>query len=40
MKNPNVGFEETQHLGFIFLKHPTKFDEEVAGDMARDVGRH
>ena len=23
MKNPTVGFEETQHLGFIFVSHPS-----------------
>jgi hypothetical protein len=29
MKNPKVGYEETEHLGFIFLKHMSKFDREV-----------
>jgi len=26
MSNPNVGFEERQHLAFIFSKHPSKAD--------------
>lgn len=29
MMNPKVGFEETEHLGFIFLKHPTTFEKNV-----------
>ena len=29
MMNPKVGYEETEHLGFIFLKHPTTFERNV-----------
>jgi hypothetical protein len=29
MMNPKVGFEETEHLGFIFLKNPTAFEQNV-----------
>ena len=29
MGNPTVGFEETQHLGFIFLKHPSTYDQQA-----------
>ncbi len=28
MANPKVGYEETQHLGYIFFKHPTAFEDE------------
>jgi hypothetical protein len=27
MANPNVGYEETQHLGYIFFRHPTAFQK-------------
>ncbi len=29
MANPDVGYEEIQHLGFIFAKHPSAFEEEA-----------
>ena len=29
MANPKVGYEETQHLGYIFFKHPSAFDKEA-----------
>ena len=30
MANPKVGYEETQHLGYLFFKHPTAFEEQAA----------
>jgi len=29
MANPKVGYEETQHLGYIFFRHPTAFEDEA-----------
>ncbi len=29
MANPKVGYEETEHLGYIFFKHPTAFEDEA-----------
>ena len=29
MANPRIGYEETQHLGYIFFTHPTSFEEEA-----------
>jgi hypothetical protein len=29
MANPKIGFEETQHLAFIFSAHPSRSDEEA-----------
>jgi hypothetical protein len=29
MGNPKIGYEETQHLAYIFSPHPSKFDEEA-----------
>ncbi len=29
MKNPNVGYEETEHLGYIFLKHSSAYDKQA-----------
>jgi hypothetical protein len=29
MANPKIGYEETQHLAYIFSQHPSKFDEEA-----------
>jgi hypothetical protein len=28
MANPKVGYEETQHLGYIFSRHPTAFENQ------------
>ena len=27
MANPNVGYEETEHIGYIFFKHPTAYED-------------
>jgi hypothetical protein len=29
MANPNIGLEETQHLAFIFARHPTRYEEQA-----------
>jgi len=29
MANPKIGYEETQHLAYIFSSHPSSFDEEA-----------
>ena len=30
MANPKVGYEETEHLGYIFSKHPTAYEKKSA----------